>query len=172
MRIAVVGAGAVGARAARQLASTESVTEVVLRDTDPARLAEVAASLGEVATVEAPPYDRPPAADAVVLAAPAGTHVHAARELVAREIPVVSTVDDVDEVRGLLELGPEAEVRGVVVAVGAGFSPGLTCVMARHAAAGFDRVDEIHVAKAGTGGPDGSRLARRRLGPPSGWIGP
>lgn len=163
MRIAVVGAGAVGARAARQLASTESVTEVVLRDTDPARLAEVAASLGEVATAEPPPYDRPPAADAVVLAAPAGTHVPPARELVAHGIPVVSTVDDVDEVRGLLELGPEAEVRGVVVAVGAGFSPGLTCVMARHAAAGFDRVDEIHVAKAGTGGPECARQHHRAL---------
>ena len=163
MRIAVVGLGAVGARAARQLASTESVADVVLRDSDPVRLAEVAASLGEVATVEPPPYDEPPSADAVVLTAPAGSHVAAARDLVARDVPVVSTADDVEEVRGLLELGPEAEVRGVVVAVGAGFSPGLTCVMARHAAAGFDRVDEIHVAKAGTGGPECARQHHRAL---------
>ena len=47
----------------------------------------------------------------------------------------------------------EAQARGVPVVVGAGFSPGYTCVLARHAAGWFDEVDEIHVARSGTGGP-------------------
>ena len=53
------------------------------------------------------------------------------------------------DVRALLDLGPEAEARGVPLVVGAAFSPGLTCVLARHAAAELDEVDEIHVARLG-----------------------
>ncbi len=41
MRIAVFGLGAVGTRAARQLASTDAVDEVVLRDISRARADEV-----------------------------------------------------------------------------------------------------------------------------------
>ena len=67
---------------------------------------------------------------------------------------------------------------------GAGFAPGLTCVLAAHGAARFDQVDEIHVAKSGTGGPAcarqhhraarprAPRLARRRLGAAPRRLGP
>ena len=48
--------------------------------------------------------------------------------------------------------------------VGAGFSPGLTCLLARHAAAALDRVDEVHVARVGTGGPACARQHHRALG--------
>ena len=47
MRVAVLGAGAVGARIARQLLSGKSVTQIVLRDTDADRLAQVSKSLGD-----------------------------------------------------------------------------------------------------------------------------
>jgi saccharopine dehydrogenase-like NADP-dependent oxidoreductase len=164
MRIAVVGLGAVGARAARQLVSTAEVETVILRDLRPARVDEVAASLGPSAVAERPPYAGPPEADAVILAGPAGTHVAEAQALVARGVPVVSVSDDVADVRALLDLGPEAEVRGTTVAVGAAFSPGLTCVLARHAAADFDSVDEVHVAKSGTGGPACAVEHHRSLG--------
>jgi saccharopine dehydrogenase-like NADP-dependent oxidoreductase len=164
MRVAVVGLGAVGARAARQLVSTAEVTTVILRDLRPARVDEVAASLGPSAIVERPPYTGPPEADVVILAGPAGTHADEARALVARSIPVVSVSDNVADVRALLDLGPEAEVRGTTVAVGVAFSPGLTCVLARHAAADFDMVDEVHVAKAGTGGPACATEHHRSLG--------
>ena len=49
------------------------------------------------------------------------------------------------------------------VVVGAGFSPGLTCVLARHAARRFEAVDEIHVARSGTGGPSCARAHHRAL---------
>lgn len=164
MQIAVMGLGAVGARAARQLASTTGVDAVVLNDPRGARVEEVAASLGPPAVVGTTPQGEPPDADVVVLAGPAGEHVAAARRLVERKVPVVSVSDSVTDVRGLLDLAPEAEVRGVTVAVGAGFAPGLTCVLARHAATEFDHVDEIHVARIGTGGPACAAQHHRALG--------
>lgn len=161
MRVAVVGLGALGTRAARQLASTDAVDEVLVADLDPARAAEVAESLGTKAVV----HDGPelPAADVVVLAH-AGSQAATARTLVSRGISVVSTTDAVAEVRALLDLSPEADTRGVTVAVGAAFSPGFTCVLARFAADRFDVVDEIHVSRLGTAGPTCARQHHAALG--------
>ncbi len=164
MRIAVVGLGAVGTRAARQLASTEEVDHVVLCDTDPSRVAEVARSLGAKAVTDGGSTDALPDADVVVVASPAGTQLAAARSRVAAGLPVVTTSDDVDEVRALLDLGAEAEARATTVAVGATFSPGLSCVLARLAADKLDGVDEIHVSRLGTGGPACARQHHRSLG--------
>jgi saccharopine dehydrogenase-like NADP-dependent oxidoreductase len=164
MRLAVVGLGAVGTRAARQLASTDGVDEVVLCDTRPGRVEEVGSSLGAKAVADPGSADRLPAADVVVLATPCGTQLDAARRLVSAGRSVVTTSDDLDEVRGLLDLGPEAHARDAVVAVGATFAPGLTCVLARLAADKLDRVDEIHVSRLGTGGPACARQHHRSLG--------
>lgn len=164
MRVAVCGLGAVGARAARQLASTDGVDEVVLRDPRSAHLAEVAASLGDIATAEPPSVTGPPEADVVVLALPAGQHAAAALPLVEAGVAVVSTSDAVGDVEALLDLGPLAEVRGVAVVVGAAFAPGLTCLLARHAADAFDEVTEVHVARLGTGGPACAHQHHRALG--------
>ena len=88
----------------------------------------------------------------MVLASP---HRHRASAELALEhgAHVVSVCDDPAEVRALLGLDAEARERALSVVVGAAFAPGLTCVLARHAVAGFDSVDEIHVASLGTGGP-------------------
>lgn len=163
MRVAVVGLGSVGTRAARQLASTDEVAEVVLCSAQSDRVDEVASSIGAKAVVEAPAGSTLPEADVVILASPGGTQVEAAQALVARGTPVVSTTDEMSEVAALLDLGPEAEARGVTVAVGATFSPGLTCVLARFAADRLDTVDEIHVARLGTGGPACARQHHRSL---------
>lgn len=163
MRVAVCGLGAVGARAARQLASTPEVDEVLLRDPRTDRLREVAASLGEVATVEPASVTSPPEADAVVLALPPRDHAAAAAELVERGTPVVSTSDAVTDVEALLDLGPLAEAKGVTVVAGAAFSPGLTCLLARHAVDAFDEVGEVHVARLGTGGPACAHQHHRAL---------
>jgi hypothetical protein len=76
----------------------------------------------------------------------------------------VSTSDSVDDVRGLLDLDAEVREHGGSVAVGAGFSPGLTCLLAVHAASAFDEVDEVHVAKVGAGGPACARQHHRAFG--------
>ncbi len=163
MRIAIAGVGAVGARAARQLASTPGVDELALADVDPARARSVAASVGDVAEV-VDPHGAPWDADVVILATPARTHAAIAASVLARGASVVSTSDDIEDVRDLLDLDPEARERERYVVIGAAFSPGLSCVLARHAAAGFDQVDEIHVSRSGTGGPACARQRHRALG--------
>ena len=148
----MVGTGAVGARAARQLLGADGLDELRLVDPNEGHVAALATSLGPPASVAGWPPERLGTGDVVVLALP-GPHAELARAAVARGASVVSTADSVGDVRSLLSLDAEARAAGATVAVGAGFAPGYTCILARHAAAGFDSVDEVHVAKAGTGGP-------------------
>jgi hypothetical protein len=163
-RVAVLGVGAVGARVARQLVSTEGVDQVVLRDERHDRLDTIARSLGEGATADRMPFADPVDADSVVLSGPVGNHAELARRFVERGQSVVSTADTIADVRGLLDLDTEARERGVAVVTGAAFAPGLSCVLAAQAAMRFDEVDEIHVARVGTGGPDCARQHHRALG--------
>ncbi|HVE45964.1 MAG TPA: Gfo/Idh/MocA family oxidoreductase [Acidimicrobiales bacterium] len=152
MKVVVAGLGAVGARAARQVLTPGASTELVVIDTDRARSDAVAASLGPPAAVGSWGSDALDAAAVVVLALPSG-HAPMAAAALAAGAHVVSIADDLAEVRGLLALDEEARRRDRSVVVGAAFAPGLGCLLAKHAAAGFDRVEEVHVAKSGTGGP-------------------
>ncbi|MGI9602172.1 MAG: Gfo/Idh/MocA family oxidoreductase [Acidimicrobiales bacterium] len=161
--MAIVGAGAVGARAARQLLATASVAEVVIRDQKRAVADAVARSLGSGARVDRARDHDLPDVDVLLLATPAGHHVDWARQALIAEIPVVSVSDDVDDVAALLRLDSRARACGVPLVAGAGFMPGLTGLLAAHGAAGFDEVHEIHVAKMGTGGPACARQHHRAL---------
>ncbi len=162
-RVAVLGVGAVGARVARQLLSSEGVAEVVLRDERQARLTTIARSLGDGATIDPAPFGDPVAGDVVVLAGPAGDHPDLARRCIERGQSVVSTADSISDAKGLLDLDIEARERGLSVVVGGAFAPGLTCVLAAYAASRFDEVDEVHVAKVGTGGRACARQHHRAL---------
>jgi hypothetical protein len=175
LRVGIIGTGAVGARTARQLVTTDGVGAVVLRGGQRGRIDAVADSMGDEATIDDGAPADPLDVDVVVLSAPAGTHAPVARAFLAAGTPVVSTSDAVEDVRALLDLDIEARERGVPVVVGAGFAPGLTCVLAVHAAATFDEVSEVHVAKSGTGGPACARQHHRALGGVSvdwrdGWV--
>ena len=150
--ILLIGAGAVGARAARQLVEDPSVDRVVIADVDARRRASAVQSTGDKA-VDGGAQGDDHTVDAVVLAGSNGSHVSLAQHHLGEGRPVVSCADGVPDVEGLLDLGPEADARGVAVVAGAGFSPGYSCLLARHAAASFDTIDEIHVARSGTGGP-------------------
>ncbi len=77
---------------------------------------------------------------------------------------VVSVADSLEDVRGLLDLDAEARERHAVVAVGAGFAPGFTGVLARFLSESFSQTREIHIAKVGTGGPWCARQHHRALG--------
>jgi hypothetical protein len=162
-RVGILGVGAVGARLARQLVSTD-VDQVVLRDDSVSRAELVARSLGDAATVDRGAMTDPFDADIVVLAGPGRVQAAQAAGLVRAGVDVVSTSDDIDDVRALLALDHEARERGVHLVVGASFAPGLTCVLAAHGASRLDRVDEIHVAKSGTGGPACARQHHRAVG--------
>jgi saccharopine dehydrogenase-like NADP-dependent oxidoreductase len=163
IRALIAGTGAVGARAARQLLSTEDVDQLALFDPDPARahaISEALAQADRVSVVDPEgdgtlPPEELADVDVLVLAGPPGQAAH--RLLAERALEhgthVVSASDAIADVRDLLRMDAEARERGLSAVVGAGFAPGLSCILARHAAASFDQVDEIHVARLGTAGP-------------------
>ena len=161
--VAVIGVGAVGARAARQLLALAPETELVVVDRDAGRAAAVRDSLGPAARAT-PRVEEAVAGAALALLCTSNQTRQAAERALEAGAHVVSPVDTMAEVKALLSLDSEARERGRHVVVGAGFSPGLSCVLARHSAAGFDHVDEIHVARAGTGGPSCARHHHAALG--------
>jgi saccharopine dehydrogenase-like NADP-dependent oxidoreductase len=162
VRAIVKGAGAVGARVARQLHASDGLEELLIVDIDAARAQAVATSLGPPASAGPLTSEALAGADVLVLASPS-PHRADAEAALERGVHVVSTADDLVGVRALLELDAEARERGLSVAVGCGFSPGLACALVLHGAAAFDVVDEIHVAQAGTGGPACARAHHRTL---------
>jgi len=179
----VCGAGAVGSRAARQLASSAEVSSVVLIDRATERAEAVARSLGPLA-VHAPSAGWPwpdavlADADVLIVAAPIvggltslapsrvanAVGLDVVRAALTAGVAVVAVADGITEVEALLDLDAEARRAGVPIVVGAGMAPGLTDVLALHAAAAFDEVEEVHVAKAGTGGPACASQHHRALG--------
>lgn len=165
MRVLLIGPGAVGARALRTLVERDEVTRVHVAGGSDAQRAAVVAAGGTKARDAGDGARSTGAhrADVVVLCGPAGSHAAVAAAHVQAGRSVVSCSDDLAETRALLALDEEARRHDARVVVGAGFSPGFTCLLARHATALFDRVDEVHVARAGTGGPACARQHHRAL---------
>lgn len=159
MRIAVLGGGATGSHVARQLRG--SGHELQLYDPDASRLRLVLEAL-EVPTAS-PCGPTGDGADVVVLATPTGTHVRSASAALRAGSHVVSLSDRPSDVEGLLGLDDTARQRRRSVVVGAGFAPGLTCLLARHAASLLDEVQSVAIAKVGTGGPACARQHHRAL---------
>jgi hypothetical protein len=145
------GCGVVGSHAARQLATVPGVSSIVIDDAESTQAALLVTSAGLVSVLGSRTWDdvQP---DIVVLASPAG-HVGAASQALRLGAHVVSVSDDVTDVEALLSLGPLAVAEDRRVVLGAGFAPGLTCILARHAGAEFSRIDDVQVAKTGTAGP-------------------
>lgn len=173
MRALIYGVGAVGARVARQLASMESVTALQLIDTNTNRVEEVVASLGSPAKAvsisalrQESRIDRfvELAADCdLVVLTTADDHVELAIAGLRCGAHVVSVSDDMDTVEALLAADGIAREAKRSLVVGAGFAPGLSCLLALHAARDLDVVDEIHIAKFGTGGPECARQHHKAL---------
>lgn len=162
MRVVVFGAGATGERTARQLQASDTISCVEVRDPRGEQLERVVGSLGVGAEAGRGRRISPDTA-AVVVATPVGSQEALARRAVHAGVAVITTSDDLTEVRRLLALDVEARAHDVAVVIGAGFMPGISCLLARHAAAEVDTVDEIHVAKVGTGGPACARQHHRAL---------
>lgn len=92
-----------------------------------------------------------------------GSHYDTAMTLLGRGIAVVSIGDRVSDVAAMLGAREIADRCAVPFVVGAGMSPGLTGLIARHLATGLERVDEIHIAVHGTAGPECARQHHRAL---------
>lgn len=164
MRALVVGAGAVGTRAARQLLSSPEVSEVLVADQ------EASAARSAVEVLGAPARQAFLGGSlldgvAVVVLAVAGDGGALAARALGRGAHVVSVAEGAREATALLALDDSARQHGLTVVAGAGFSPGLTCVLARHGSAWLDTVEALHLARIGTGGLDCARQSVELAGP-------
>lgn len=168
-RIGVLGLGAVGSRVVDLLSASAIAADLVVFDVD--RRKRDAVSGASNIEVSSSPRLEGADIDVMVVCTPCGTHLPAARAAVGVGVDVVSVSDRIADVRGLLALDAEARERGARVVAGAGFSPGVTCALAAFLAAELDVIDEVHLAKDGTGGPACARQHHRALKSPSiDWI--
>lgn len=158
MRVGIDGLGVVGLRVARELIATPGVEAVLARSSRKGRVELAQASLGEALR----PWGDDEVPDLVVLCGAAGTHVTAAGYWLPHGVPVVSVSDDPADVTALLDLAPIARHHDTTLLAGVAFSPGLSCILARHAANALDEVVELQVAMVGAGGP-GCVKHRQRL---------
>jgi hypothetical protein len=95
----------------------------------------------------------------VAVAAPAPEAYRWVRAALEASVPVATVVD-----HGFGHLGDGAHDRSTALVTGCGLGPGLTDVLARHAAAALDEVDAVHVARVGAAGPacvEATRDARK-----------
>ncbi|MGH9077098.1 MAG: saccharopine dehydrogenase NADP-binding domain-containing protein [Acidimicrobiales bacterium] len=179
MRVVVVGLGAVGSNVARQLLAHDEVDQLSIVHPRPGRVAGAVSALGapgrtgtggpvrvRLLAGDAAGLDRlgPEICDHdVAVLSSAALHRPAAEVALARGMHVVSTADDPAEVRALLALDAGSRRRGLSVVAGAAVAPGLSCVLAAQAARRLERVEEVHVASFGTGGPACARRHHRAL---------
>ena len=142
--LAIVGDGVVGRRIAKRIRTAPSAPHIVVLDSrSPGFATSSDIDAGSVAVL-----------------AQSGAHRDTAWTLLQRGISVVSIGDDVDDVHAMMSM-PVPD--GVSLVVGAGMSPGLVGLIARHLANQLAVVDEIHVATHGTAGPACARSHHRAL---------
>lgn len=162
IKVALAGLGTTGSHLARQLRPPE-VAAIDLFDLDQQRIKAVRGALDRRvnAASGAPDPKNPP--DVTVLATPVGSHADMAAEMLAAGSHVVSISDDPDEVSALLELDQLARDHDRALVIGAGFCPGLSCVLARYGGDQLDQVDAVSVSRAGTAGPACARQHHHAL---------
>lgn len=156
--VLLVGAGAVGVRAGRQLVDTPGVEQLLVTARGSGRASQVADALG----AQAVPFGELPAGlGAIALALPGAPAATIARAAVDAGVPVAAACDDEEGLTELRALDDAARSREATVVLGCALAPGLTDVLARHAANLLDEPDEVHVARAGTAGPACTATLRR-----------
>lgn len=154
----MIGLGATGLQAARFLGRFPDL-HVIGYDSDPDRISLLRKEVPTAQIGDGSAHG----ARVAILATPAGHHQIRARDLVERGVHVVSVSDHPADVSALLELDALARARQRWVLAACGFSPGLSCVLARHGANALDQVSGLSVAVTGTGGPACAREHHRAL---------
>lgn len=164
--VAVIGLGVVGARVARQLAS--SGIKVLVHDERRNLQRTVASSMRVRELVEL--TDLRPETCPIIVLATSSPQAALAKLLLELGHHVVCTSDDVEDTRELLQLDETARLENTVLVVGAAACPGLTGLLVAELRPRVDSIDEIHVAFHGTGGPGCARQHHRALaGNAVGW---
>lgn len=167
--IGVVGAGLVGTHAVDALVN-RGQAQLLVNDVNVAASNRLVSRRSSSRTrITAVPVNEMFAANVVVLTCPP-PHARAARRFLESGVGVVSCSDEVDDTLAMLELDAMARSTGRTLVVGATMSPGLSGLLVRTMSAGFDEVDEAHVAIHGTAGPACAQQHHRALaGQAIGW---
>ena len=163
MRALIFGAGAVGTRVAQQLLASNSVDEILLRDISPEKLGLASKTLGSRVLVEHFPFSGSMDADIVVVASPRGTQLEIVKNAIRLKRPTILVSDGLTETVSILKLQEQAMDSRVPLIIGAGFAPGLSCVLAAYGNASMEKTEEIHISKCGTGGPACALVHHRAL---------
>lgn len=150
--VAILGAGVVGGRAARELVSGSSV-RVALGSDRPHRREELSRAFGDSASVSDDAGAASDRTEVVVLAGRGAGQAEQARTHLEAGRHVVATAGGHEVVSELLDLEGAARSSGVCIVVGTGFSPGLTDVLLAWAADRLGSVDEARFARLGAAGP-------------------
>jgi saccharopine dehydrogenase-like NADP-dependent oxidoreductase len=146
-----------GRRAVAELAREPDVERVAIADLDRAAAAAVEREIvGPVGVLHVDARDPAALAHALedfdVVASALGPfyafETRCAGAAIEARKPYVSICDDYDAAQDVMLLDARARARGVTVLSGLGWTPGVTNVLARRAAASLDRVEEIRVAWA------------------------
>ncbi|MGX9293452.1 saccharopine dehydrogenase family protein [Tsukamurella paurometabola] len=154
MRVAVLGAGAMGARAARTLAGLHGVDSLIVADRDPDAAVAVAAAL-PCATAQRVDVTnaaglRAALADVDTVLTTVGPFYRFGTAVLRAAIDTgtdyVDICDDWEPTLELLELDGAARAAGVCAVIGAGASPGLSTLLASAAAARLHRLRDLHTA--------------------------
>lgn len=163
--VLLAGAGAVGARTARQLTDTPGIDRVLIVERRTSHAEVVVAAMGSRAELLEWDADSPlpEGVSAVACALPAGCEQPIASRALEAGVPFASAGDDEHDLVGLHSLSETARRSGVAIIAGCGLAPGLADILARHAADAFDQVDEIGVARAGMSGDACIATASRAL---------
>lgn len=157
MRVAVFGAGLVGRRTARLLATdAQFEVELISQKRPIAALDGVIVGAGWLRQVAA-------GVDIVVLATESAHQLAMAKELVRAGIHVISTADDPLQVERLWNLEDLAVANQATIVVGAAASPGISTLLATYLARGLADVSTIRTAQFGTGGPACAREHHRAM---------
>jgi hypothetical protein len=160
--VLVVGLGDVGVRTARQLLDTPGVDRVLVAGSHLEHAQQTARALQDGAEAVELERDGPlPAGVDVVACAVDDEHAGAIAEAATRAGAAVAIATD--QVAHESSLAARATSASVPVVVGCGLAPGLSDVLARHAAGALDEVDEVHVARWGVAGDACAASARRVL---------
>ena len=152
MRVVVTGPGAVGTRAAQALAGADEVESLVVVHREPRRANPALVELGPRVQIRRGAVDDLPPADVTIVAASSGVR-RAVEAALRNHSHVVCVADEPSDVRMLLTFDGMARARERTVVIGAAMAPGLSCVLAAYLRGRVDRVEEVHVASVGTGGP-------------------
>ncbi|NLC45955.1 MAG: saccharopine dehydrogenase [Firmicutes bacterium] len=160
MRVVVLGgAGDMGSRAVRVLATKEEVTELIIADINIKAAEKLASELGKKVKAVYIDANKPDTLVKVmhgmdVVASAMGPFYKyekvAVKAAMTAKVNYVSICDDYDATESILPLDEEAKKLGLSILTGLGWTPGISNILARKGADQLDEVEEINIYWAGS----------------------